>query len=48
MTKEIWSNIIKSLQDVDRSFDCLDELELAMEYEKHSGERIPDEWRILA
>ena len=46
MTKEIWSNIIKSLQDVG-SFDCLDEIALAMEYEKHSGERIPDEWRIL-
>jgi hypothetical protein len=46
MTKEIWQNIIKALQEVEH-FDCLDELELAMAYEKHSGEKIPDDWRIL-
>ena len=47
LTKETWQNMVKAICQTNHYFDALDEIELAMAYEKVSGEKIPDDWRIL-
>lgn len=43
MTEEVFNNIVKMLKEY-YDFDALDIVEFVLQYERVSGESIPDEW----